>query len=184
MWLIDKTFEFDYGHRVWTQKLNSDFSIDNRCVCRHLHGHRGKVHVYLKSDTLDETGMVTDFKHLNWFKKFLDDVLDHKMILDMDDPTLFLLYSLATEHYLIENKEFNYYTVDIAKLETDLGDTFTDAEMELYEGLVIVNFVPTSENLAKWLAEITSKKMKEMGVNVSHIEFFETPKSRSTYYID
>ncbi len=38
-WIIDKTFEFCYGHRVWTQKLNGEYAADLKCACRHLHGH-------------------------------------------------------------------------------------------------------------------------------------------------
>jgi 6-pyruvoyltetrahydropterin/6-carboxytetrahydropterin synthase len=65
MWEIRKEIGFDYGHRVWSQKLNKEFSIDGECVCRHLHGHRGSVYFYLAGDHLDPQGMVTDFKHLN-----------------------------------------------------------------------------------------------------------------------
>ena len=78
---IAKEFNFDYGHRVWPQKLNSEFSLDCELACRHLHGHRGTVIVHLESEELDNQGMVTDFHHLNWFKKFLDDAIDHKFIL-------------------------------------------------------------------------------------------------------
>ena len=56
MWDISKTFEFSYGHRVYTQTLNSNYSDDLKCACRHLHGHEGKVLVYLQSDKLDATG--------------------------------------------------------------------------------------------------------------------------------
>ena len=65
--VIDKTFEFCYGHRVWTQKLNGEYAADLKCACRHLHGHEGKMQVFLKSPsgTLDPTGMVTGFGHRN-----------------------------------------------------------------------------------------------------------------------
>ncbi len=63
-WEIDKAFNFSYGHRVWTQTLNSEFSLDSQCTCRHKHGHEGLVKVYLSGNTLEQTGMVTDFKHL------------------------------------------------------------------------------------------------------------------------
>ena len=46
-WVIDKTIEFCYGHRVWTQKLDGKYADDLKCACRHLHGHEGKVQVYL-----------------------------------------------------------------------------------------------------------------------------------------
>ena len=52
MWEISKEFDFCYGHRVWSQSLNVEFSLDSCLMCRHLHGHQGKAIVYLKSDTL------------------------------------------------------------------------------------------------------------------------------------
>ena len=75
MWKIKKSFQFEYGHRVWTQSLQKDISCDTELKCRFLHGHHGVEEVTLSSNTLDSAGMVTDFKHLNWFKQFLDTVL-------------------------------------------------------------------------------------------------------------
>ncbi|MFB1007972.1 MAG: 6-carboxytetrahydropterin synthase, partial [Sulfurospirillum sp.] len=54
--------------------------------------------------------------------------------------------------------------------------------IEMYEGYIIVDFVPTSENISTWLLGIIAKKMSRLGVEVSHVEFLETPKSRSIVY--
>ena len=70
MYKIDKQFDFAYGHRVWSQTLNPKFSIDSKLICRHLHGHQGKLKIGLQSETLN-LGMVTDFKHLNCIKKII-----------------------------------------------------------------------------------------------------------------
>ena len=64
-WKISKEFEFCYGHRVWSQTLNTEFSLDGCLKCRHLHGHQGKILVYLEASELND-GMVTDFKHLTY----------------------------------------------------------------------------------------------------------------------
>ena len=50
---------------------------------------------------------------------------------------------------------------------------------EMYEGYVIVEFVPTSENLSAWFLEIASKKMQKIGIKVASVQFEETPKSKS-----
>jgi len=70
-WQISKQFDFCYGHRVWSQELNPEYSLDDCLMCRHLHGHQGKVLVHMESEKL-KNGMVTDFKHLNWFKKIIN----------------------------------------------------------------------------------------------------------------
>lgn len=155
MWEIDKSFDFCYGHRVWSQDLDSDYAGDMKPRCRHLHGHQGKVVVFLEAKDL-KGGMVTDFNHLNWLKKFIDDNIDHKFIIDRNDP----LYA----HMVLEG-----------------NDSTMPGVVEYLESFYVVDFCPTSENLAKWIFEIVQEKMAPLGVKVSKVEWWETPKSRSTY---
>ena len=177
IWKISKQFDFCYGHRVHNQTLNKEYSIDNRCVCRHLHGHQGTIIVALRGEQLSN-GMVTDFKHLNWFKKFLDDVLDHKFIIDKNDPmfrhivphppTLDLEWKKFDEGYEIVDPNFFKFIE-------------SDNLIEILEGFVVVDFVPTSENLSKWLFEIVQNKMSKINIEVESLQFYETPKSQSIY---
>ena len=169
---ISKEFDFCYGHRVWSQTLNIDFSLDACLKCRHLHGHQGKVIVYLESNELNNS-MVTDFKHLNWFKAFLDDVLDHKFILDINDPLFSTLVPNIKKEDLIKFDE-GYFSINLTN--------FKNEELELYESYVVVDFVPTSENLSAWFLKIVQEKMNGLNIKVSKIEFLETPKSKSTFY--
>ena len=177
-WIIDKAFDFCYGHRVWSQSLNSEYSLDSCLACRHLHGHQGKIKIFLSSNRLDR-GMVTDFKHLNWFKAWLDAVLDHKFIIDRRDPLFFDLMS----HYvdsggkMDESKmiydSLGYWIPDLSCIPTDSPE----ALVEKYEGMIVVDFVPTSENLTAWIYEIVKKRMSKLDVVVESVEFWETPKS-------
>lgn len=176
IWQISKEFDFCYGHRVWSQQLDSEFSLTGCLACRHLHGHQGKVIIYLQSSQLKD-GMVTDFHHLNWFKQFLDSTLDHKFIIDIHDP-LFetLLPHFSDKKQLIDN-EAGYKIPDLARVKDEPSHI-----QEMYDGYIIVDFVPTSENISTWLLQIIAKKMSRLGVEVSHVEFLETPKSRSIVY--
>jgi 6-pyruvoyltetrahydropterin/6-carboxytetrahydropterin synthase len=175
-WVIDKQFDFCYGHRVWNQSLDANYSLDSCLACRHLHGHQGKIKIFLETDRL-QSGMVTDFKHLNWFKVWLDDTLDHKFIIDKNDP----LFSDLLAHYAKEGRadesklrffEEGFYLPDLNCIQNE-----SQALHEKYEGMVIVNFVPTSENISAWLLSIVQKRMAPLGVKVCSVEFWETPKS-------
>lgn len=177
-WIIDKTFEFCYGHRVHTQTLNGEYADDLKCACRHLHGHEGKVQVFLTASDLDKTGMVTDFRHLEWLKKWINEFIDHQFILDRHDP---LYKQMIGDRELIPVKvpgtEYIVgYTLDLADLSPGTP------EYEYFEGFFVVHFVPTSENLSAWMAELVQVKMVELGVDVQRIEWWETPKSRAVYY--
>lgn len=169
MFKICKEFQFDYGHRVWSQKLNVELSLDNYCKCRHLHGHRGLVGVELVAKELKD-GMVTDFKHLNFFKKFIDDVVDHKFLIDRNDP---LLSNVAGFD--------RYDIVEYGRYGKFPYDKFDGVEREHAESFVVVDFVPTSENLCKWFYEILVDKLKGTGITVSKVYFKETPSSYSEY---
>lgn len=183
MWIIDKTFDFCFGHRVHAQSLDPILSCNSVCKCRHLHGHQGQIKVFLKSVKLDEKGMVLDFVELNWFKKWIDDTLDHKMILDVYDPALPMLFPLLTGQGLANsgNRIFQLHPEGYYTINPVYYQDLPAHEQEIYEGLILVSFIPTSEHLSRWLYSIVSDKLHGIAV-VDRVEFNETPKSRSTFY--
>jgi 6-pyruvoyltetrahydropterin/6-carboxytetrahydropterin synthase len=179
-WIIDKTFEFCYGHRVHTQTLNGEYAADLKCACRHLHGHEGKMQVHLTAPQLDHTGMVTDFRHLEWLKKWINTFIDHQFIIDKNDPLYGkIIGDRGLVPVLVPETDF------VAGWHLDLTDLEPNTpEYEYYEGFMVVDFVPTSEKLSEWMANLVEVKMKKLGVTVDNIEWWETPKSRSVFYRD
>ena len=194
-WVIDKSFDYCYGHRVWSQTLDPKYSLDSCLACRHLHGHQGKVKLFLGANNLKH-GMVTDFKHTNIFKKWLDNTLDHKFIIDMNDP---LFEDLAGDLCLSEknkrtfddlmvtvNTEYNFAIPDLEQLMAlnvwdKLRDDQKQAIFEKYEGIIIVDFIPTSENICKFIYEVANKMLNGLGIDVVAVEYWETPKSHCRY---
>lgn len=188
-WIIDKSFSFCYGHRVHNQRLDTNFteSGDACLACRHLHGHEGLVKVFLTGDNknVETTGMVTDFKHLGWFKNFLDDTLDHKFIMDLKDPLFnseFPIVAIDRRKIIKMEQEFLIpdltYVASFLEIDYIEGSPEYNAIFEKYEGAVFVDFVPTSENLAAWLLRVCQAKMAGLeGVEVIAVEYWETPKS-------
>jgi len=167
-WDISKTFEFCYGHRVWSQELDKDLALSNKPKCRHLHGHEAKVVVHLASDSLNQ-GMVTDFNHLNWLKVWIDENIDHKFIIDAHDPLFNAITGLSLDYagFMGRGKKFTSLPVDASEVDR-----------ELYNSFFIVNFVPTSENLAQWIYNIVDENMPGL---VSAVEWHETPKSKAVF---
>lgn len=68
MYYVSKRMEIAGAHNL---KLNYESK------CSNIHGHNWIVVVYCKSETLNENGMVVDFKHI---KNIVSDKLDHKYI--------------------------------------------------------------------------------------------------------
>jgi 6-pyruvoyltetrahydropterin/6-carboxytetrahydropterin synthase len=191
-WEIDKKFYLEYGHRVWSQELNHELCAigDTACACRHLHGHSGMLRVFLKGDDLTR-GMVTDFKHLGWMKDFIDKYLDHKMMIDMSDPGFESIVGYELSPSVKGSSPFlfkNGVVINLVKAPFDSGwipdmtdlPFMSEHEHELIEGFFFVNFLPTSENLAKYIFDIATKVMKGTAT-VSRVEWNETPKSRAIY---
>ena len=192
-WIIDKEFAACFGHRVHNQRLDTRFTDGgNACLaCRHLHGHQMIIKVFLESNNIDENDMVTDFKHLGWFKNFVDDVIDHKFVIDIKDPLIQDISNMCYKREdMIEIAE-GYWLPDMSKIRCELDTNIKEgilteiqaqAIFEKYEGLVYVDFVPTSERLTEWLFGIVEEKMKDLsGVKVNAVEYWETPKSHSRF---
>lgn len=79
MFRVTREIHFCYGHRL----------LNYAGKCRNLHGHNGKVVISLEARDLDELGMVVDFTQIKRIvQAWIDETLDHKMILHRDDPML------------------------------------------------------------------------------------------------
>lgn len=193
---ITKQFEFCYGHRVWTQELDSRMALTTHCKCRHLHGHQGRVTVRLSSAELDAAGMVMDFSHLAWLKQLIDQVIDHKLILDCNDPFFGYLKRLIRCEYHLEESVFFDFEYDRAteELTARLARSFVMPELvrgtvleEIYGGIVLVDFVPTSEHLAKFFYDLVNARLNQFFANqnfrpvVEEVVFHETPKTSAAY---
>ena len=172
-WEIDKSFSFEMGHRVWAQKLDHlHLSISGDCACKHLHGHSYEIKVFLGADELDQSAMVTDFKNINFMKVFVDDVLDHKFMIDVNDP-LFCRITGATQE--------QHDSVKLAANFMNLGKWFASTDADpFFDSFVIVNFVPTSENICRYIKEYAESVIGDVA-KVIALELWETKKSHCRY---
>ncbi|MBI3836552.1 MAG: 6-carboxytetrahydropterin synthase [Planctomycetia bacterium] len=123
MFRVTREIDFCYGHRL----LNYDGK------CKYLHGHNGRAVIAIESPTLDTRGMVLDFSDIkrvvsNW----IDENLDHRMILNRDDPARSMLEQLGEPMYLIDT---NPTAENIAKLIFDYAKSqgFPIVEARLWE---------------------------------------------------
>lgn len=79
MFRVTKEIYFCYGHRL----------LNYAGKCRNLHGHNGKAVITVETPSLDALGMVVDFTEIKRvIGAWIDETLDHKMILHRDDPVL------------------------------------------------------------------------------------------------
>ncbi len=123
MYTVTKQIHFCYGHRL----LNYDGK------CRWLHGHNGLVEITLAAEKLDERGMVYDFTIIKQVvQAWIDEHLDHKMILHRADPLVSTLQEHGDPLYLLDE---NPTAEAIARLiyEEAVRQGFPVVEVRLWE---------------------------------------------------
>ena len=82
MFTVTETLDFCYGHRL----------LQYKGKCAHLHGHNGRVEVVVAAKSLDGQSMVADFSEIGRVvRHFLDENLDHKLLLHREDPLVEVL---------------------------------------------------------------------------------------------
>ncbi len=107
MFRVTRQIDFCYGHRL----LNYDGK------CRYLHGHNGRAEIVIEAPELDRLGMVLDFSDIKRVvSTWIDNTLDHRMILHRDDPAVKILQGMGEPLYLMDS---NPTAESIAKLIFD-----------------------------------------------------------------
>lgn len=111
MYTVTRRIEFCYGHRL----------LDYSGKCRYLHGHNGVAVVTAAAEELDSRGMVIDFADLKKdISGWIDEHLDHRMLLRQDDPILPLLREFGEPVFAMDT---NPTAENIARLIHDQAVT-------------------------------------------------------------
>ena len=128
MFKVKSQIEFDMAH--YLSGYNGK--------CSNIHGHRYKLIVSVKSETLHQEGQL----------KEIEDLYDHKLVIeDNEDGRL------------------------VAQKLSELPNAFK---------VMLVPYRPTAEEMSRDIFY----KLKDMGLNVSEVELFETPTNSCTYSED
>ena len=99
--------------------------------CSKIHGHNYSVIVDLYSNKLNDDEFVIDFGDLKSFQKYLDKYFDHAIMVYNQDKKMYKILEL--------DKKENLNIFKVVKLD----------------------FIPTSENLAKHFCNVIKKKYKK-----------------------
>ena len=82
MYSVIREIHFSYGHRL----------VGHAGKCRHVHGHNGRAQIEVAAEKLDALGMVVDFSEISSsVGKWIDETLDHVLILWNNDPLVSVL---------------------------------------------------------------------------------------------
>ncbi len=104
MYEIVKHIDFCFGHRL----------LDYQGKCNQPHGHNGRIEIRLAAQQLDGLGMVADFRDVRRsMSRWVDDTLDHRMILRRGDPLIQAIEALGQRACVIDD---NPTTETLARL--------------------------------------------------------------------
>jgi 6-pyruvoyltetrahydropterin/6-carboxytetrahydropterin synthase len=107
MFRVTRQIDFCYGHRL----------LGYSGKCRYLHGHNGRALITLEAGNLDSLGMVVDFSRIKKaIQGWIEEALDHKMLLHKDDPLLAYLRQQGEPIFVMD---VNPTAENIAKLIFD-----------------------------------------------------------------
>ena len=107
MYRVTREIQFCYGHRL----------LDYDGKCKHLHGHNGLAVITLEAPRLDAKGMLVDFGEIkSKVQRWIDETLDHTMLLCRRDPLLPFLLERGERVYVMDD---NPTAENIARLIYD-----------------------------------------------------------------
>ena len=93
MYTVTEILDFCYGHRL----------LRYQGKCAHLHGPNGRAESVVEAKSLDSQSMVTDFSEIQRVvRDFIDQNLDHKLLLQKDDPLVEVLRRKDEPLFLME----------------------------------------------------------------------------------
>jgi len=123
MFRVSREIDFCYGHRL----------LNYEGKCRFLHGHNGRAVITIEASGQDARGMVLDLSEIKRVvSRWIDETLDHRMLLHRDDPVVPVLKKLGEPMFLMDA---NPTAENIARLifEYASAQGFPVVDVQLWE---------------------------------------------------
>lgn len=92
MFSVTKEFSFDSAHRL----VNG-----YKGKCANIHGHTWRVRLTITGDTLNQYGFLWDFGDFKPIKEFIDQELDHAMLVAHTDEQMRLFCAANNQKYYV-----------------------------------------------------------------------------------
>ena len=145
--------------RRWVETDTGHRVPNHKSKCRHLHGHRYRWEAELEGDVVTQEG-----------------TSDEGMLMDFSDVSAILNQYI---HDVVDHAFIVY--------EGDKDALTALSHMGDEHRTLVVPFIPTAENLAKWAFEqvesrISSSYGNSLKLHAFHVR--ETPKSWASWYSD
>lgn len=126
MFILKSEIEFDAAH----------FLDGYQGKCANIHGHRYRLVVKVKSESLKDSGpdraMIEDFSFVKAVLKEIHDLFDHKLIIENNEPGKSLVSRLADMP-----QQFEYYFVPYRptaeEMSRDIFNMIKDRGIKIYE---------------------------------------------------
>lgn len=127
---------------------------NHKSKCRNLHGHRYKIQVGVDDKVISTKGSS-----------------DEGMVIDFGD----------LKDVMIDVIDKNYdHGLVLYLNDFELTYFFSDLKSKGMK-IIIVNFIPTAENLAKHWYELIKPILEVKKIKIKYLKVWETPSSTATY---
>ncbi len=122
--------------------------------CKNLHGHRYKVEVFVDGNVITKAGDSAEGMVIDFHD--LKDIMMKTIDKELDHG--FMMYSKDAFHTIF-HKLFHRYD----------------------QKIIFVDFVPTAENIAKYIYEKLEPKLRAKKIRLDTVKLWETPSSTAIY---
>lgn len=129
---------------------------NHKSKCRNLHGHRYRAEITI-------SGEIQNKKETS----------NEGMVLDFGD-----IKKMLNEE-IIEKHDHSFMISENDNILYDFSEKNNDLKFS------VVSFIPTAENIAKWLGEILERRLTKLyggNFELYSLQLWETPTSSATYY--
>lgn len=130
---------------------------NHKSKCRNIHGHTYRLIVGVDDKIIETKGQS-----------------DEGMVIDYSDLKQIIIDNI----YMIVDHGFMIYKKD------EFANIFSTLLLIHDQKIIFVDFIPTAENIAKWIYLILEQKLIERNIKIKFVELFETPTSSTKFTND